>query len=196
MRGVLVLATMSRNLFWKLLEPEHPKAERFCRKLTGDTDEGNDLYQEAVLIALTKIETLKEHGYFRSWLYRIIINRYKNRFRSVWWRRHTELTDEIQKTAKGEDPTNRIAARRWIEIGFTALKPDERVMITLYEMEDWSVGELAELLGKPDGTIKAKLSRGRKKMRKAIEKYLKLTETSKSKREAGYAFSQTKAQAD
>lgn len=196
MKGVLALATMSRNLFWKLLEPEHPKAERFCRKLTGDIDEGNDLYQEAIVIALTKIESLKDLGSFRSWLYRIIINRYKNRFRSVWWRRHTELTDEIRKTATGDDPTNRLTARRWLEIGFTALKPDERVMITLYEMESWSVGELAELFGKPEGTVKAKLSRGRTKMRTAIEKYLCLTDQSKPKREAGYAFSQTKAQSE
>ncbi len=178
------------------MEPEHPKAERFCRKLTGDIDEGNDLYQDAILQALMKIKTLKDQGSFRSWLYRIIINRYKNRFRSVWWRRHTDLTDEIRKTASSDDPTNRFTARRWLEIGFTALKPEERVMITLYEMESWSVGELAELFEKPEGTVKAKLSRGRKKMRKAIEKYLCLTEQSKPKREAGYAFSQTKAQAE
>jgi predicted DNA-binding protein YlxM (UPF0122 family) len=69
-------------------------------------------------------------------------------------------------------------------------------MITLYELESWSIGELAELFGKPEGTVKAKLSRGRSKMRQTIEKHLKLTEKSKPKREAGYAFSQTKAQAE
>jgi DNA-directed RNA polymerase specialized sigma24 family protein len=51
---------------------------------------------------------------------------------------------------------------------FAAVSPEDRALITLHEIEGWTVTELAELYNKPAGTIKARLSRARAKMRKAL----------------------------
>jgi len=168
---------MRNDLFWKLLEPEHPRAEAFCRRLTGSREDGDDLYQDALLRAMDRFGTLKDLSAFRSWLYRLLVNCYRNRYRSPWWRRRAELTDEALDSRACDDPTDRRTARRWLDRAFAVLAPDERALVTLHELESWSIAELAGLYGRPEGTIKARLSRARRKMRSAVEAYLS-TETS------------------
>ena len=160
----------NRNLFWKLLEPEHPKAEAFSRKLMGNRDDGDDLYQDALVLALTKFSSLRKQSSFRPWLYRILINTFKNRMRQPWWKRQTPLTREIEESTSGAggNPTAQNDARRWLETALSALSAKERALITLFELEGWSVAELAGMYGRAPGAIKTRLSRARAKMRDAL----------------------------
>jgi len=163
---------MDTNLYWRHLEAEHPRAEAFCRRLTGDRDEGDDLYQDALVRALTRVQTLRDPASFRPWLYRIIVNTYRNRCRSPWWRRRIPLTPAVCATLAGDDPAAAYATRRWLERALAALRPDERALVTLFEIDGWGITELARLFRRPEGTIKARLARGRRKMRTAIENHL------------------------
>ncbi len=174
--------------FWNLLEPEHPKAELFCRRLCGNKAEGDDLYQDAVLTALRGFESLRVETAFRPWLYRIIVNRYRKLYRSPWRTRRAEITDEELVESRSKDPTDRYAARRWLERGFRVLSPKEKALIVLYEIESWSISELAQLYGRPEGTIKSSLSRTRRRMRKEIARYLKPTQPENRTCEATYAM--------
>jgi RNA polymerase sigma-70 factor (ECF subfamily) len=162
----------NKELFWTLLEAEHPRAEAFCRRLAGNRADGDDLYQDSLLTALRKFDRLRERGSFRPWLYRIMVNTFVSARRSPWRRKRTELTTEILETLTVDDPGAQYAARRWLEIAMRALSPDDRALMTLYELEGWSIPELSELTGKPTGTIKSRLSRARGRMREAISKYL------------------------
>lgn len=175
--GVLVVTAMNDDQFWRLLEPEHPRAEAFCRKLAGNRDDGDDLYQEALLAALGRVGSLRKETSFRPWLYRIIVNRYRNLNRSPWWRRRTELTDDLVESGTGHDPSESLTARRWLRRGFEALSADERALVTLFELEGWTIPELSRLYGRPEGTLKARLSRARRKMRDRITAYLQRVET-------------------
>ncbi len=160
-----------RNLFWKLLEPEHPKAEAFSRKLMGNREDGDDLYQDALVLALTKFSSLKETAAFRPWLYRIIVNCFKHRFRTPWYRRVIPLSEEISATLKTPDPNHGFVVGRLLTKALGAISAEERTLITLFELEGWSIAELSRLYQKPDGTIKARLSRSRKKMKTALAKH-------------------------
>jgi RNA polymerase sigma-70 factor (ECF subfamily) len=163
---------MGNDQFWNLLKQEHAKAEAFCRKLTGSRDEGDDLYHEGLLAAMRRFDRLRDHNSFRPWLYRILVNRFKNRNRSPWYRRREALNDDILGSRSGRDPSLQHAARRWLSRAFRALNPDEKALVVLFEVEGWQVAELAEMLGRPEGTIKARLSRARWKMRDEIARYL------------------------
>ena len=157
-----------QDLFWQLLEPEHPKAEAFSRRLAGEREAGDDLYQEALLAALQKFDTLREHAAFKPWLYRIIVNQFKNRRRGTGWRRFVPLSQEIAEEFPGWDPRDDHDSRRLLQRAFAAVTPEEKALVTLFEIEGWSVSELASLHQAPEGTIKARLSRARSKMRKAL----------------------------
>lgn len=163
---------MDRDQFWKYLEAEHARAQAFCRRLAGSRDDGDDIYQDALLSALRQIRSLRDPGAFRSWLYRIMINTHRNRIVGPWWRRRVPLTRELCETQTGVDPTAVYAARRWLMRAMAPLKSEERALVILFELEGWSIADLATLQRRPTGTIKARLVRARKKMRRAIEDHL------------------------
>ncbi len=158
--------------FWNLVEPEHLKVRAFCRKLSGDRHDGDDLYQDALVSALTGFGSLKNEEAFRSWLYRIVINRYKNRYRRPFWKRFVPLTNEISESVAGKNEAVLHGARRRLEIAFGAISPEEKGLITLFELQGWSISELALMTDKTEGNVKVKLSRIRKKMREALSRYL------------------------
>jgi len=158
----------NRDLFWKLMEPEYMQAVMFCRKLTGNRERGDDLFQDAVMTAITKFSSLKDTASFRPWMYRIFINTFKSKTRRPWWKRKVPLTSEIQLRLTGDDPIETHTARRWLQRAFRTLSADEQVLVTLHELEGWPIYELALLRDKSEGAIKAKLFRARSKMKKAL----------------------------
>lgn len=186
---------MNNKLFWELLEPEHPKAEAFCRKLAGNRDDGDDLYQEALVAAMGKIGALRDNGSFRPWLYRIIVNCFHSRNRRPWWRGRVRLSPEHTDSLQS-DPSSQFAARRWLERAFEALKPEEKALIILFEVDGWSIGEIAEIHDVPTGTIKARLSRTRSKMRDRIAHLLASADQTAKKSEAGYALPRSETATD
>ena len=165
-----------RDLFWKLTEPEHLRARAFCRKLMGNRDDGDDLYQDALVSALTRFDSLRDQQAFRAWLYRIVVNAYKNRVRLPWWKRLVPLTDELIESRIGENPVESRTAARKLEIAFRAVSPDDRALITLFEMEGWSISEIALMRNQSEGALKMRLSRARQKMREALVKHLSLSD--------------------
>lgn len=175
---------MNRDLFWKLLEAEHPKAIAFCRRLTANKDDGDDLYHESLVRAYSKRGKLQNDDSFRPWLYKIIVNKYKSNCRRLKWFCYKPQTNISQ----AHDPSGRLDAGIWLRRVFRALTAEERALISLYEMEGWSIRELAQLQGKPVGTIKSKLSRARLKMRSELGRYLSRGETQTITNEADYAM--------
>ncbi len=171
---------MNRDRFWTELEAVHAEAERFCRRLERTSEDGDDLYQEAILRAYTGCASLNDAAAFRPWLYQLIINLFKNRHRGAWWRHFVPLTSELEDQLSGRDPSGQLQARRLLNLAFTAVSPEEKALITLHEIEGWTVAELAKIFGKPDGTIKARLSRARRKMRKALMKGRERSEKSET----------------
>lgn len=190
-KGVLRTVDTNRDLFWRLLEAEHPRAESFCRRLAGDLARGDDLYQDSLLQALRKFDRLRNPAAFKPWLYRIIVNTCASQRRAAWWKKRVRLTNEIVDSLASDDPAPEYEAKRWIAKALAALSPEDRALITLFELEGWSIAELANLNGKSPGTIKSRLSRAREKMREEIESQL-MNEEKTLKRETNYALPQSK----
>ncbi|UCC44128.1 MAG: RNA polymerase sigma factor [Candidatus Zixiibacteriota bacterium] len=158
----------NRELFWKLIKPEHVKVRAFCRKLMGSRDDGDDLYQDALVLALTRFADLRNGNAVRPWLYRIVVNTFKNRIRRSRWKNLISLTPEIADTVGMADPSPAYAARRKLERAFRALSAEDRALITLFELEGWSLVELAGLTGKRESAIKVRLFRARRRMREIL----------------------------
>jgi len=95
--------------------------------------------------------------------------------RHPWWKRRVRLTEETAHVVTF-DPSNTLNARRWLEKAFEGLSPDDRALVTLFELEEWTLFELAELYGKSEGTLKVRLFRARRKMRQTLQTYLKQTQ--------------------
>lgn len=157
--------------FWELIEPEHQKARAFCRKLMGNREDGDDLYQDSLVCALTGFCKLREIEAVRPWFYRIVVNQFKNRRRSGWWK-IVKTGAGLENHSGSYDPDPAYTARRRLEYGFKALSGDDCVLVTLCELQGWNFREISELTGRSEGNLRVRLSRARKKIKKTlIKKY-------------------------
>jgi RNA polymerase sigma factor (sigma-70 family) len=140
----------------------------FCRRLAGNREDGDDLCQEALLVAFQRFAQLRELRAFKAWLYRIAVNRYRSRHRLASWRRLVPFDSPSGGNGSGPDPEPAYESTRLLEFALGRLSADDRALITLYELEDWTCAELALMLGKSETSVKVKLFRIRKRMRDAL----------------------------
>ena len=171
----------TQDRFWNLLQPEHLKARAFCQKLAGGRDDGDDLYQDALVAAYARLGDLRQEAAFRPWLYRIMVNTFKNRVRRT--HREVELTDAHLERAVGEDPSGLYAARRRLEAAFAVLDPTEQALVALTDLEGWPQAEAAEVFGFSTGAAKVRLHRARRKMRRVLQKSAQGVEKPATRRE-------------
>jgi RNA polymerase sigma-70 factor (ECF subfamily) len=127
--------------------------------LTGDYSEAQDLVQEAYARALARPRVFLDVADPEAWLRTVAVNLARTR-----WRRR-RLFDTLVRTGRvtrtpesvpGADP-NRVA----LVAALQQLSRPTREAIVLHHLADMSVYEVAEALGVPVGTVKARLSRGR-----------------------------------
>lgn len=157
--------TEKNDLFWQLLQPEYEKTLMFCRKLSGDREKGDDLYQDSLYKAIRKFDQLKDQSAFRSWLYTVIISTFHSTLRRQKIRQYLPFTAEVEPTFNAP---NQLAKYK-VDRLFRKLSAEERSLVVLYEMEQWTISELARLMDKSEGAIKQKLFRTRQKMKSELE---------------------------
>ena len=162
--------------FRRLLEPHHDRVLGFARSLTRATSEGDDLFQDAMLHAFKKLDALRDEADFRPWLYRIVINAHRSRCRLVFWRRlipfaggdETALDDE-QLYRTGTWSPGAADANRRARAALAKLPAEIREAIVLFEIEGWTVDEIAALNASSPSAIKSRLARGRARLRALYE---------------------------
>ena len=169
-----------RERFWKLLQPEYSGALGFSRKLAGDPDRGDDLFQDALVTAFTAFESLRRADSFKPWLYRIIVNTFRSQVRRPWWKRLVPMTPETELSLVADDPLEAHTARRWLQKAFQAISVEDQALVTLHELEGWPVEELARTFSRTEGAVKAKLFRARRKMKKALLQMSSAADTARS----------------
>jgi len=157
-----------RDRFWRLLEPEYARAMMFCRKLIGDRDGGDDLYQDALVTAYTKFSDLRNPEAFRPWLYQVMISTFKSQIRRPWWKRRVAMTSEVEALLVTPDPADILTARRTLNLAFQAVAAEDQALIVLHDLEGWPARELAELTGKSESAVKTRMHRARRKMKEAL----------------------------
>jgi RNA polymerase sigma-70 factor (ECF subfamily) len=173
---------VKRDEFWRLVEPEHQKALAFCRKLAGNREDGDDLYQDSLVCALSGFNGLRKRSAFRPWLYRIIINNFRSIKRSSLRDRVRPIEENDLEIPGHSDISAEGVLRRRLEAALAEVSPENRAVLILYAVEGWQISEIAAMFGRSQGSIRTRLSRTRNKMRKTLMKYLQRSQTTSSKK--------------
>ena len=154
-----------------LLEPFHEQAQATARRLSPSVEDGDDLYQETLLRAFDRLPGLRDETRFRSWFYAILLNRHRNRIKEAFWRRFLPWNEAFPN---GEEPAafdhagNREAGRA-VE-ALAKLPNEQREAIVLFEMDGYSLEEVACLTGASIPAVKSRLLRGRERLRRHYER--------------------------
>jgi len=160
----------------RLLEPIHDKAAATARNLCRSAGDGDDLYQEAVLRAFQKLHTLRDESRFRSWFFAVLISVHRSRYRRAFWRRFQPL-DALPSEGgglAGEDGRRQAEEVRAAERAARALSrlpAEQREAVVLYEIEGFSMEDVASIQGASVAAVKSRVFRGREKLRQVYERW-------------------------
>lgn len=109
---------------------------------------------------LTKNAPLYDDVHIKHWLIRVTINKCKN-FKNTVWQSRTEPLDFKMQGEVTQDNS----ALELIQ----TLPKNYRNVVYLYYFEEYTVPEIAEILGASKNTVNSQLQRARKKLRKILE---------------------------
>lgn len=144
-----------------LIELTEDSLFRFCIYLSGNRALAQDLCQDAYIKVLENIKTLKSTSSFRAWLFQTAKNLYLNHVRSPRNSKHLEL-EALAEMASGSDTLLLAEVRE----GLQKLNEDERVVILLIDLEEYSYSETAEIMGISEEAVRSRLHRARQAFKK------------------------------
>jgi RNA polymerase sigma-70 factor (ECF subfamily) len=150
----------------KLFRAHWPRAYRAALLVIGDAAAAEDIAQESFLAAVRSLDRFDRRRPFGPWLHRIVVNR------AIDFARARRLRREIDLEAVAEPP---VAARELdsradeIAVALSSLGPEQRAVIVLRYLLEYTPGEIAELLGLPRGTVNSRLRRGLDRLEEGLE---------------------------
>lgn len=115
-----------------------------------------DAIQDTIVKAFSKIQTLKNDKYARTWLIRILINECYTILRKSSKLTSLDMMDE--QTKEKADYSELYQA-------INALKEELRLPVILYYIEDFNIREIAQILDITEGAVQKRLARARGKLR-------------------------------
>ncbi len=143
--------------FTMLYEEYFDKIYRYVALKIGDRIEAEDLTQQVFVKALKSISSFRWKGIpFSAWLYRIAHNQVVDYFRKK--KRYT--TTPLDESMKGSDIDPQLAAERKLDIervllASQGLTEAQREVISLRFSSELSIAEVARIMGKSEGAVKA-----------------------------------------
>ena len=170
--------------FEELVRTYDHKLYRVALRLTGDPDEAKDLAQEALFRAYRAFDRFKMGTSFERWLFRIASNLYIDKLRKRGKYRFESL-DEPIATQDGyvekvlpdwtENP-ERIAQQNELSdkilAALQSLPLNYRMAVVLYDLEGFSYEEISGILQCSIGTVRSRIHRGRRLLRKKLAPYV------------------------
>lgn len=131
--------------------------------LLKNREDAEDVVQETFLRYYTCSRDFETRDHLRAWLLRVAMNRAKDLLRSAARQRTVPLEPELQGEALPQGESGELLR------AVLALPERYRGAVHLYYYEDYSLREIAGILGLPQATVKTRLFRARQLLRQALE---------------------------
>jgi RNA polymerase sigma factor (sigma-70 family) len=146
---------------------------RVIHRIMRNREDAEDAVQDCLLNAFAHIKDFDERSRFTTWLTRIAINAALAKFRKNHWKREIPINEpnppselerysEIQDDAPDPEEIYRLRERREIlNTAILALRPQARRVVELYQLQEHSLRETAQILGISTGAVKARMFHAR-----------------------------------
>lgn len=146
------------------IEAEIPGLRRYARALSGNAAQADDLVQDCLERALSRLALWRRHGNLRAWLFTILRNVWIDELRRRKVRPDMNAMDETCDTmASAPNQMDRLAVRD-LAAALALLAPEQRETVLLVGLEGMSYAEVAVVTGVPMGTVMSRLKRGRDRL--------------------------------
>lgn len=141
-----------------------PRLRRYARALTGERSAADDLVQDTLERAWSKLHLWRRGSDLRAWLFTIMHNVHVNQVRSRAAGATLPLDDDIADAPVRATQADMLEVRD-IDAAVRRLPMEQREVLLLVALERMSYDETAKALGIPIGTVMSRLSRARERLR-------------------------------
>lgn len=175
-----------RREFEELAKPRVREIYNAALRMTRNQDDAEDLAQEVLVRAYTAFHQFKRGTNFKAWLYRILVNTYINQYRRrarapkmTSWEEVLPDMEPLLEDRPGSleaQPEAALLSRipdDEVQPALEALPEEFRVAVILSDVEEFSYKEIADILRIPLGTVRSRIFRGRRLLRRSLGKYAK-----------------------
>lgn len=168
-----------REAFNELFAQYERKVINIAYGMLSDRDDAYDAAQEVFIKVYKNISSFKENSSLSTWIYRITSNMcndfLRKRMRSSGTVSINAVTDEEGREMElrdnaplPEEYVEHSEAQRAVRLAISGLSDEYREIITLCDVEDMSYEKIADILKCPVGTVKSRLNRARKALKKKL----------------------------
>jgi RNA polymerase sigma-70 factor (ECF subfamily) len=140
-----------------------PGCFRLAATVIGDPNLAQDAAQDACVIVLRKVRSVRNADAFDAWLYRVVMResaRVRRRHAAAAAQQTFEHVFELDDTAS-------VDVRRALAL----LPPDLRDVTVLFYFDDLKSEEIAPILGVAHATVRTRLARARERLRGLLDDY-------------------------
>jgi RNA polymerase sigma-70 factor (ECF subfamily) len=143
-----------------------PNMRRFSHSLTGSADIADDIVQAACERALAHQDSFDPTTRFDAWTFRIIRNLWIDQLRRRRTAGQSEDIADHEDSPRLAEPPDVWPRMELRDVGaaIERLSPDQREVLVLVCVEDFSYRDAAEFLNLPIGTVMSRLARARRNL--------------------------------
>jgi RNA polymerase sigma-70 factor, ECF subfamily len=186
---VAAAKTGDTRAFELLVERHERRIFSLAQRMTRNREDAEDVVQQSFQKAFIHLKKFQGESLFSTWLTRIAINEALMLLRRKRGSREVPISESTteDETAlpldfpdSGPNPEDSCLQReqeRILSAAVNELTPGMREAIELRELGELSTGETAQVMGLSVGAVKARVFHGRRKLRKALKRYVESTRT-------------------
>ena len=168
-----------RRAFEVLFKKHRDSVARLVFSIVKNETLVEDIVQEVFLLVYRYLPKFRSESSFKTWIYRISVNesiRQLNRSKRWITVAPCEMEDMSFPTAlvvvsQGPNQERFLLEgdnRRLIHTALSNLKPNHRVILSLYYLEEMSIQDVAQILDIPEGSVKSRLYYARENLKKIL----------------------------
>lgn len=176
-----------RRSFDALVAATYQLVYNTAYRVLGEPEAAADATQTAFVRAYRSLHNFRRSSSFSTWMYRIVTNVCIDKLRLREREPHDSLTVEDENERQGQRDlpdersrpdtlTEKRELQEAVHQALSRLKPEQRLIIVLYDLNGFSYENISEMLNVPLGTIKSRLNRARKALREEMRSYRELME--------------------
>lgn len=156
---------------------------RWIYSLVRDAEDTDEIFQETCVRIYRHLRRLKETNKFAAWVSRIVVNQ-SNTFRSRAGRMRTVTLEEsidvpneslVAQSTPGRDARQEVYRKEVlseVNDAIRQLPPRQRTAVLLFDVENHSIKQIAELMECSEGAVKFNIHQGRRKLRELLAHHM------------------------